>query len=70
MIDMERQEALDAAHGDYLDAFENMMAYQYAHNINGRTIEETQELARLTSICESAKYRWEIAKYNRYKVTV
>ena len=70
MIDMEREEALNAARGEYLEAYENMMAYQYEHDINRRTLAETEELCRLTSICMGAKYRYDNAKADRYRIVI
>ena len=70
MIDMERQQSLDEAHWEYQEAFDAMMDYQAAHDINRRTLAEIDELSRLTSICESKKYAYEIAKMQRYKVVI
>lgn len=68
MIDMERQSALDAAREEYLEAYSAMMDYQAAHDINRRTLAETEELCRLTSICGHLKYKYEIAQMQRYKL--
>lgn len=70
MIDMERQSALDAAREEYLEAYSAMMDYQAAHDINRRTLAETEELCRLTSICMGAKYRYDNAKADRYRIVI
>ena len=69
-IDMERQEALNEAHVAYLEAFQAVMDYQATHDINRRTLAETEELCRLNSMCGHLKYQYEIAQSNRYKVAI
>lgn len=70
MLDMEREEALNAARGEYLEAYENYMAYLYDHDINNRTLAEIDEKGRLESICMAAKYRYDNAKADRYRIVI
>jgi len=69
-LDIERGDALSAAQNEYIEAYDVMIAYQRAHDINHRKLIETQELARLESHCMSAKRRYEDAKADRYRVTI
>jgi hypothetical protein len=70
MMDMDREQALNEAHVAYLEAFQAVMDYLEAHDINRRTLAETEELCRLNSICGHLKYQYEIAQMQRYRVVI
>lgn len=67
-IAMEREDALAEAHGDYQEAYAAMTAYMDKHPPAHRTLSQTRELGRLEGICGVMKYRYEMAKMQRYKV--
>lgn len=63
----EKQEALNSLHQAYREAFEEMMAYQERHDISHRTLEQTNYLSKLTSICGAAKYKFDTAKMREWE---
>lgn len=67
-IALEREDALNAAHWEYLEAYDAMVDYQDKHPPAHRKPHETDELARLDSICMCAKYRYDAAKGQRYRL--
>ena len=67
-IAMEREDALNEAHWEYREAYDAMMKYQDQHPPAHRKPHETDKLSRLSSRCMSAKYRYEMAQSQRYRV--
>lgn len=54
-------------HAIYLKAFDAMMAYQDKFPPAHRTLEQTNYLSKLTSICGDAKYKYDTAKMKEWE---
>lgn len=67
-LDAEKADTLRDAHWEYQEAFAALQDYMDRHPPANRKLPEQQEVARLDSICGSAKYRYENAKAERYRI--
>lgn len=67
-LSMEKDEELATLHQAYEEAFEAMMLYMDKHDPSHRTIVQVNELARLTSVCEMAKFQYEKAESGKWKI--
>ncbi len=64
----EKEEALSAAHWEYLDAYAAYEAFMTAHPPAHRKLEDQKYLDHLEGVCSIAKYHYETLKANRYRV--
>lgn len=55
-------------HAEYLEAFAAYMEYMDRHPLAHRSIKETNEVARLESLCAMAKAKYERAEARRYMI--
>lgn len=65
----DKDEAIQAARIEWLEAFAEYTAFLDTHDINRRTMEEIDEASRLESVCMWAKYRFEKCDRERYKIS-
>ena len=67
-LDAEREDALNAAQMNYLEAYADYTKYMDEHPPAHRTIEQMRKLLDLESRSGIAKLKYEIALSERYKV--
>lgn len=65
---MEKDEEINDLRWAYQHAFASMMEYMDKHPPANRTPRQIQEVARLESICDMARYMYEQAEERRYKI--
>lgn len=67
-IAADKEESLQSAYAEYLEAFADYQSYMDAHPPAHRREAEAKELSRLESLSGWKKVLWEMEKSRRYKV--
>ncbi len=67
-IDMARELALNEASCNYLEVLEDYHSYMFDHPPARRTSAQAIEVSRLEELVTLAKYKYDAAKENRYRV--